>query len=286
MAALFLLTSVLFPFAASASDAADARNLADLLILHPPARVDQQKGNWKTRHIAVGRAKIEVCVAQSPAAVAQHRVDAFVLEFTGNGNKAQDIVRWVADGIWKDRAVEVWAVNYPSFGGSSGSARLKHIGPMALAAYDSIRDVAGDRPIFVSGASFGGMTAIFVASRRPVEGVLVLNPPALDEVVRHHARKHPWLLPTAVVVLTELPQELDAISNARRCQAPLFAVVSQHDEVVPEAAQQLIYQAYAGPKSIVVMPGAGHNDDVTPEASHARGQWIEEASRRAGRRDR
>src|SRR5262245_21545866 len=102
MAALLLLTCFVFPVATSVADAVDARNLADLLILHPPAHVEQPTGNWKTQHIVVGDAKIEVCIAQSPAAVAHNRVDAFVLEFTGNGNSAQRIVRWVADGIWKN----------------------------------------------------------------------------------------------------------------------------------------------------------------------------------------
>ncbi len=263
-----LLTSI------TAGCGASRRSLADLLLLHPPPQTLDRSG-LQRRFLSVHDLEIEICIAQSPGAIGSGKSAAFVLEFTGNGNTAQEITRWVADGIWKDHPVEVWAVNYPGYGGSSGAARLSSIPLVALAAYDELKRIAGDRPIFVSGASLGGMTALFLAARRDVAGVLVLNPPPLREVVLgEHGWWNLWIL--AGIVAAEIPRDLDAVANATRCKAPVFAVVSERDEVVPARLQQRIYDRYAGPKQIVRMPGATHGSNVSPEATRAREAWIDD----------
>ena len=53
--------------------------------------------------------------------------------------------------MWKDRAVEIWGMNYPGFGGSTGPARLARIGPAAVAAFDALRREAADAPIVAYG---------------------------------------------------------------------------------------------------------------------------------------
>jgi pimeloyl-ACP methyl ester carboxylesterase len=64
------------------------------------------------------------------------------------------------------RAVEVWGVNYPGFGGSTGPARLARIGPAALAAFDALKREARDRPVVVFGASMGTTAALHIAAHR------------------------------------------------------------------------------------------------------------------------
>jgi pimeloyl-ACP methyl ester carboxylesterase len=249
------------------------RNLADFFLLHPVNPSRDMTGATR-RIVRASNLDIDVWVMRSPPARSSGVPKAFVLEFTGNGNSAQEIIAWVANGIWKDRPVEVWAVNYPGFGGSGGVAKVAHVAPVALAAYDELRRVAGDRPIFVSGASFGGMTSLFVASRRPVAGVLTMNPPPLrDIILREHGWWNLWTLATWVAL--EVPPELDAVANAASCAAPLFAVVSVNDEVVPARLQQRIYDHYAGPTTIVRMPHGTHGSNFTPEATAARQRWLD-----------
>ena len=72
----------------------------------------------------------------------QGRADVFILRFYGNADRAD---RWPAmeAEMWKDRAVEIWGMNYPGFGGSTGPARLARIGPAAVAAFDALRRRSG-----------------------------------------------------------------------------------------------------------------------------------------------
>src|SRR5262249_60391772 len=58
-----------------------------------------------------------------------------------------------------DSAVEIWGMNYPGFGGSTGPARLARIGPAAVAAFDVLRREAAGAPIVAYGASIGATAA-------------------------------------------------------------------------------------------------------------------------------
>ena len=42
-------------------------------------------------------------------------------------------------------------------------------------------------------------------------------------------------------------------------RAPLLCIVASHDEIIPAAHAQRLYDAWAGPKQWVGLEGAGHN---------------------------
>src|SRR2546421_172087 len=73
---------------------------------------------------------------------------AFHLEFSGNGSRAEHTAAPVA-AQWGDRAVEVWGVNYPGYGRSTGPARLRDFPRAGLAVYDELAKVANGRPIIL-----------------------------------------------------------------------------------------------------------------------------------------
>src|SRR5213075_3447637 len=96
--------------------------------------------------------ELEMWTAPSHLAKQHDRVDAYVLRFYGNADRAERWVGLEADAFG-ERAIEVWGMNYPGFGGSSGPARLKRMSPAALAAFDALKSRAPNQPIFVFGAS-------------------------------------------------------------------------------------------------------------------------------------
>src|SRR5206468_3839756 len=70
---------------------------------------------------------------------------AYVLAFIGNADRAEYCTVRTVDQ-WQGHPVEVWSVNYPGYGGSTGPARLKSIPDSSVAVYDALRQRAGERP--------------------------------------------------------------------------------------------------------------------------------------------
>ena len=75
-------------------------------------------------------------------------------------------------------------MNYPGFGGSDGPAQLDLIAPYALGTYDALKQVAGQRPIYIQAQSLGTVTSLYVASRRPIAGMYLQKPPPLPQLIR------------------------------------------------------------------------------------------------------
>lgn len=232
--------------------------LPDRLVLFPTTDRINAWGATR-RPIPFEGGELEIWTAASKLAQrGEPRV--YVLRFYGNADRAD---RWVAAEaeMWNNRAVEVWGMNYPGFGGSTGPARLARLGPAALVAFDALKRTAGDRPIFVFGASLGTTTALHIAAHRPVAGLILHNPPALRQIIlRQFGWWNLWLL--AGPLVQKLPADLDSVANARAIHAPAIFLLAEKDEVVAPRFQRLVVDAYAGEKRIIPLIGAGHNSPI------------------------
>src|SRR5205814_6151379 len=175
-------------------------HLPDHLILFP-TKAPIDAGEAARKMVPFQNGELEVWTAKSYRAKQQAGADIYVLRFYGNADRAD---RWVAAEaeMWNGRAVEVWGMNYPGFGGSTGPAQLSRIGPAALVAFDELRrfadtqvavesavrsgkssaDALGTRAIIVFGASIGTTAALHVAVNRPVAGLILHNPPPLRQM--------------------------------------------------------------------------------------------------------
>jgi uncharacterized protein len=233
--------------------------LPDRLILFPTTdRIDA--GRAERRSIPFQGGELEVWTARSVQAQQRGEPELYVLRFYGNADRAD---RWVAAeaGMWNNRAVEVWGMNYPGFGGSTGPARLGKLGPAALTAFDALQKAAGDRPIIVFGASLGTTTALHIAAHRKIAGLILHNPPALRQIIlRQFGWWNLWLF--AGPMAQKIPADLDSIANARAVHVPSIFLLAEKDEVVAPKFQRLVVDAYAGEKRIIPLPGAGHNSSL------------------------
>ena len=232
-------------------------HLADRLILFPSDRPIRVAAERKNLDVPAGT--LEIIAARSRAAK-NVEPEAFVLEFTGNASRAEMVAEDTA-WQWQRHPVEVWAVNYPGYGGSSGPARRKAIADSSLIAFDQLTARAAGRPIFVVGTSLGSTAALHVAANREVAGLILTNPPPLRQLIRG---KFGWwnLWLAAVPVSFGVPADLDSLANAARCYAPAMFILSARDEIVPLKYQQRVADAYAGPKQLLSREGANHNDAI------------------------
>jgi pimeloyl-ACP methyl ester carboxylesterase len=164
----------------------------------------------------------------------------------------------------------------PGYGGSSGKARLKSIGPAALASFDVLAREAGGKPIIVAGHSIGTTAAIYVARERPVAGVFLHNPPPLKQLI---LGKFGWwnLWLGAAPIALQVPGELDSIENAKHVKAPAVFVLAEADSLVPGKYQRRVTDAYAGEVRVLDLKGAEHNDppeEIAPEELKAAVDWL------------
>src|SRR5438034_2682660 len=234
-------------------------HLPDHLILFP-TKAPIDAGEAARKIVPFQNDELEVWTAKSYRAKQQAGADIYVLRFYGNADRAD---RWVAAEAeeWNDRAVEVWGMNYPGFGRSTGPARLSRIGPAALAAFDELKRQAGGRPIVLFGASIGATAVLHVAAQRPVTGLILHNPPPLRQMIlRQFGSCNLWLL--AGPVALQIPKDLDSIANAKATHAPAIFLLAEKDEVVAPRYHRLVVDAYAGEKRVISLRGAYHNDPI------------------------
>ncbi len=206
--------------------------------------------------------QVEVWVDQSPGA-RQREPEAFVIEFTGNATRAEQVASYAA-GTWGRRPIEMWMVNYPGYGGSTGKAELGAIPPAALAVYDHVARLANGRRIYLAGNSLGTTAALYTATQRPAAGLVLQNPPAIRSLIlSNFGWWNLWLL--AGPVALQVPRELDSPTNAGKVTAPAVYLTAQDDTFVVPKNQEKVVAAHAGPKRVIRMAG-GHNDGVSADA--------------------
>jgi uncharacterized protein len=235
--------------------------LPDHLILFPSTAPLDANGAVR-KMLPFQNGQLEVWTAKSRRAQEKGGADIYVLRFYGNADRAE---RWVAADAeeWNDRAVEVWGMNYPGFGSSTGPARLSGIGPASLTAFDELKREAGDRPIVSFGASIGATAALHVAASRPggIAGLILHNPVPLREMIlRRFGWWNLWLL--AGPVALQIPHDLDSIANAKAIHAPAIFLLAEKDEVVPPRYHRFVVNAFAGEKRVFPLPSAYHNDPI------------------------
>jgi pimeloyl-ACP methyl ester carboxylesterase len=234
-------------------------HLPDHLILFP-TKAPINAGGAVRKMLPFQNEQLEVWTAKSQRAQRQGGADIYVLRFYGNADRAE---RWVAAEAeeWNDRAVEIWGMNYPGFGGSTGPARLSRIGPAALAAFDELRRQARERPIVLFGASIGTTAALHVAAHHPETKLILHNPlPLRQMILRQFGWWNLWLL--AGPVALQIPRDLDSISNAKAIHAPAIFLLAEKDEIVAPRFHRLVVDAYVGEKRVISLRGAYHNDPI------------------------
>jgi pimeloyl-ACP methyl ester carboxylesterase len=240
-----------------------------------PSTDQRDAGGAKPHALPVEKGKsLEIFTDRSPAC-GSGEPKAYVLEYCGNGTRAEDITAWLANQRWRQWPVEVWCMNYPGYGQSTGPAALNAIPPAALATYDSLRKVAGERPIILEANSLGSATAIYVATQRPTPMLIVQNPPPLKRLILgRHGWWNLWLLATPVAM--QVPSELNTPDTAPKVpkDLPALFIQSGGDTIIPPEYGKITQAKYAGPRTVIDIPDIDHNDGIPAEYEKRVRAWI------------
>jgi fermentation-respiration switch protein FrsA (DUF1100 family) len=177
-----------------------------------------------------------------------------LLYFHGNGgslaNRAGIIGRFMREGIG------VYMMSYRGYSGSGGRPSEAANVADARLAYANLRagGVAA-RDVVLYGESLGTGIAARLAAELPAGG-LVLEAP-YTSIVDIGAGQFPFL--PVRLLMTERYETISLIGKVRM---PLLVVHGEDDRVIPVGMGRTIHAAAlnAMPRSLVTLPGAGHND--------------------------
>ena len=179
------------------------------------------------------------------------------LYFGGNAEE----VSWMlgersAFGGW-----DLALVNYRGYGSSTGKPSETHLYADALAVYDALaaRPEVDAKRIVAIGRSLGTGVATYLASQRPLAGVVLIAP--FDSITAVGQRHYPY-----VPVRWLMGTRYDSLSRAPALRTPLLVITGEADRIIPAVHSERLYQAWAGPKRAVKIPRAGHNDLQEHEA--------------------
>jgi fermentation-respiration switch protein FrsA (DUF1100 family) len=175
-----------------------------------------------------------------------------VLFFHGNAGNAAD--RLDRAKILHDRfGLDVFLVDYRGYGSSSGSPSEAGLARDARAVYGAATS-RGFSPekIVAFGESLGSAVAVGLAAERPCGGV-ILETPFLS--IRALARRHYPFVPGALI-----RTRFDNGARIGAVAAPKLFLVAGRDEIVPPEQGLRLFELAPPPKTLYVIPEAGHND--------------------------
>lgn len=173
---------------------------------------------------------------------------ALVLYFHGNGgsllNRRDRARALTQDG----RGLLI--VSYRGYSGSTGSPSEAGLRRDAEAAYGYLASYQPSR-IVVYGESLGSGVAVWLASHRPVGG-LVLDAPFTS--IADVARPIFWFVPVGLL----LRDQFRSIDRIVEVKAPLLVMHGDRDGIIPVALGELLFAAAREPKRFEKLAGVDH----------------------------
>lgn len=183
-----------------------------------------------------------------------------VLYFGGNAEEVSGMLEAIGDPRGGATPGVGWLLlDYRGYGASEGSPSEVALTADARMLYDHARTLVGESTgIFAFGRSLGSGVAVALAASRPLAGVVLVTP--FDSAVAVAKRYYPFL-----PVRWMMKHRFDSVQLAPRLHIPLLCVIAERDEVIPPVHGERLFEAWAGPKQKLLLPGAGHNDGDGPE---------------------
>ena len=143
-------------------------------------------------------------------------------------------------------------------------------------------DKLGGGPIVAFGVSLGAGIALQAAAEDPRIALVVAVAP-ISDLRTAAAERAPFFASRANVDeafrIAEREgafqaDEVNPAMAATKIHAPVLVIHGADDRETPPAHSERVYAALAGPKKLVLVPGAHHNDSLTTEVWKQIDDWI------------
>jgi len=184
--------------------------------------------------------------ARSPA-------NGSVMIVHGNGGTALRLAD-VAAAMRDSLNLDAYLLEYPGYGQRGGTPSES---TLLAAADEGWETLPTNQPAYVVSESLGTGVAAHLAQKytHHVAGLLLFVPyDRLASVAQNH---YPFL--PAYWLLVDRFAPVDWLADYH---GPVKIVLAGQDEVIPVVRGQALYDGYRGPKSLQIIPGAGHGDTM------------------------
>ena len=172
-----------------------------------------------------------------------------------NGNAGDRSLRVPLAEALSKAGHAVLLTDYRGYGGNPGRPFEAGLIADARAARTWLVERRGIDPatLVYFGESLGTGVAIRLAAEHPPAALVLRSPfPSLAEV----GRKHYPFLPVRLL----LRDRFSCADRIARVSCPVLVVAGEKDAIIPIEHSRALFEAARGPKRLVVIPGAGHND--------------------------
>ncbi len=192
-----------------------------------------------------------------------------VVFFNGNGmtiDRADPLYRGMAD-----RGAEVVVYDYRGYGFSEGTADVAAFRADALRIYDKAARQYAGRRVVLYGFSLGTAMAAYVASERPVAGLILAAPFATAEEELPVFAARFGIDAETLKRLTpddDAKTAFDELAMVHKSLAPMLVLHGTADTLVPIGQGREVYRAGgARDKRFVELPGVAHAQTPFVEAA-------------------
>lgn len=152
------------------------------------------------------------------------------------------------------RDYSVYLINYRGYGSSEGRPTEAGLFSDALAIYDSIS--RRHRSIIAYGRSLGSGVAVYLATERPLDKLILLTP--YDSVAEIGQKSYPFF-----PVRWLMRDRFDSAARAAGIRMPVLITAAELDRVIPLRHTLALRAALSNaPLQYQLIAGAAHNDIV------------------------
>jgi fermentation-respiration switch protein FrsA (DUF1100 family) len=172
-----------------------------------------------------------------------------------NGNAGNRAYRAPLAAALHRHGANVLLFDYRGFGGNAGTPTQQGLeaDARAVRAYMVARPDVQAGGLVYFGESLGTAVATALATEHPPAALILRSPfTSMVEVGQFHYPVLPvrWLL----------RDRFASIDSIARVRSPVLIIAGDRDSIVPLEHSQRLYDKAAGPKQMVVVRGADHND--------------------------
>jgi uncharacterized protein len=188
-----------------------------------------------------------------------------ILYFHGNGGALRYRVKRFKELI--ANGIGLVALEYRGYGGNPGSPTERGLIADAQAGYAFAAAHYPTNQLVLWGESLGSGVAVALAAEKPVGRVILEAPFTSAAAV---AALHYWYMPVRLLMKDQFRSD----ARIAKVTAPLLILHGVHDQVVPYAMGERLFELANQPKHIVRFLDGGHEDLDANGALHAVARFL------------